>query len=103
MISGPQNHRYLFLHLAKNVQALRRTREAMLAVERSFRTMKEDDRRLARPWHIQEVALPKGGFAELAHRAPASLERAEAQLRLLNGVYPAGEIRPGTRVKTVAE
>lgn len=103
LISGPQNRRYLFLHLAKDAQVLRQTREAMLAIERSFRAMNEADRRLARPWRIQVVTMPKGGFAELARRAPASLERAEAQLRLLNGVYPAGEIRPGARVKSVSE
>jgi predicted Zn-dependent protease len=50
---------------------------------------------------LKIVPLPAGGFAQLAKQAPAQLPNAEAQLRLLNGVYPDGEIKPGTLVKTV--
>jgi predicted Zn-dependent protease len=50
---------------------------------------------------VRVVPYPRGGFAELARRSPLT-ERAEAQLRLLNGVYGSGkEPRPGEPVKVI--
>ncbi|HSN34462.1 MAG TPA: peptidase, partial [Ideonella sp.] len=58
------------------------------------------DRAAARPWTLQTVAYPRGGFAELARGSP--LPRAEQQLRLLNGVYSGGaEPKAGEPVKVV--
>lgn len=103
VIRGPARRHYLFLHVARDMPALGRWRETMRTVEQSFRALSDAERREARPWRIRSVTLPKGGLAELARHAPAALERPEAQLRLLNGVYPSGELAPGTRVKVVAE
>jgi hypothetical protein len=47
------------------------------------------------------VPYPRGGFAELAKQAPPTLPNAEAQLKLLNGVYTGGEPAPGQLVKVV--
>ena len=53
------------------------------------------------PWTLQTVHMPRGGFAELARRAPLTTH-AEQQLRLLNGAYGGGaEPQPGQPVKTV--
>jgi predicted Zn-dependent protease len=101
VITGPQQKNYLFLHLAKNAEVLQRERDTLLGAEKTFRALTEQDKALARPWRLKIVPLPAGGFAQLAKQAPAQLPNAEAQLRLLNGVYPDGEIKPGTLVKTV--
>ena len=101
LITGPRQRNYLFLHMAKNAEIFKRERDNLLAVEKTFRALTEQDKALARPWRLKTVPLPAGGFAQLAKQAPAQLPDAEAQLRLLNGVYPAGDIKPGTLVKTV--
>ena len=68
--------------------------------ESSFRPLNATDRAAAKPWALRTVAYPRGGFRELAQRSP--LPNAEAQLRLLNGVYGGnGEPRPGQSVKIV--
>lgn len=101
LITGPRQRNYLLLHLAKNAEILKRERDNMLGAEKTFRALTEQDKALARPWRLKIVPLPAGGFAQLAKQAPAQLPDAEAQLRLLNGVYPAGDIKPGTLVKTI--
>jgi predicted Zn-dependent protease len=101
IISGPQQKNYLFLHMAKSAVILQRERETMLGAEKTFRALSEKDRLLARPWRLQPVPFPAAGFAQLAKRAPAALPNAEAQLRLLNGVYPDGVIKTGSLVKIV--
>jgi hypothetical protein len=66
------------------------------------RAMTAADRAAARPWRVQTVPYPRGGFAELAKASPLPGPRAEAQLRLLNGVYGGGaEPKPGQTVKVV--
>ena len=76
-------------------QARRQLEEA----QGSFRPMTSADRVAARPWNLKTIPYPRGGFAELARRSP--LERAEQQLRLINGVYGGGEPQVGQLVKMV--
>ena len=57
------------------------------------------DRAAARPWTLNATTLPAGGFAELARQSP--LPNAEAQLRLINGVYAGGAPKAGQLVKSV--
>ena len=59
------------------------------------------DKSAARPWVMRSAVMPRGGFAELAKSSP--LANPELQLRLINGVYPAGDIKPGLPVKTVTQ
>lgn len=101
VISGPQQKNYLFMHMAKSAAILQRERETMLGAEKTFRALSEKDRLLARPWRVQLAPFPAGGFAQLAKRAPATLPNAEAQLRLLNGVYPDGAVKVGSLIKVV--
>lgn len=101
LITGPNKQVYLFLHAAKSAAILQRERDTLLAAEKTFRAISEKDRLLARPWHVRQAAFPAGGFAQLAKRSPAGLPYAEAQLRLLNGAYPDGVLKPGTLVKIV--
>jgi len=101
VVTGPGQRHFLLLHAARDAVALRRAGPALAEAEGSFRAMTAADRQAARPWTLQRVAMPRGGFAELAAATPLG-PQAEAQLRLLNGVYGGGaDPQPGTPVKTV--
>ena len=97
--SGPGGRQFLFLYAARDAQALQAARPRLQEAEASFRALTAADRAAARPWTLDSVAYPRGGFAELARGSP--LPRAEQQLRLLNGVYGGGEPKPGEPVKVV--
>ena len=68
--------------------------------EASFRPMTAADRNAARPWTVNTVAFPRGGFAELARASPLPTN-AEGQLKLLNGAYGGGNPRPRDPVKVI--
>ena len=73
----------------------------MVEAENTFRALTAADKAAAKPWLLRTTAMPRGGFAELAKNSP--LANPEQQLRLINGVYPAGEIKPGLLVKVVVQ
>jgi predicted Zn-dependent protease len=100
VVSGPGGRLYLLGYAARDADALQRSRNLMRQAESSFRPLSSTDRLAARPWQIRVVALPSGGFAELARNSPLGVG-AEAQLRLLNGVYTGGQPAVGQRVKVV--
>lgn len=99
VVSGPGNQLYLMAYHGKNPGALQFARRQLQEAQDSFRAMTSSDRVAARPWTIQIVPYPRGGFAELARRSP--LEQAAQQLRLINGYYGGDEPRTGQMVKTV--
>jgi predicted Zn-dependent protease len=72
----------------------------MQEAESSFRALTAADRNAARPWKLKTVAYPRGGFPELARQSPLT-SNADQQLRLLNGVYGGGDVKPGQLVKVV--
>lgn len=101
LVSGPGNRNYLLQYAARDANALQRAAGQINEAESSFRPLTAADRAAARPWVIKNVPYPRGGFAELARTSPL-LTRAEAQLRLLNGLYNGGdESKPGQMVKVV--
>ncbi|MBL8338061.1 MAG: M48 family metalloprotease [Rhodoferax sp.] len=99
IVSGAANRRFALVWSARDGAALQRARAQLQQAQDTFRPMSAADHELARPWVLRTTALPAGGWAPLAGRSP--LEAAEAQLRLINGVYGGGELRPGQRVKVV--
>lgn len=101
LITGPQGAVFLFIHAAKDAATLQRSRPQMLETENTFRALTAADKAAARPWMVRSAVMPRGGFAELAKTSP--LTNAEQQLRLINGVYPAGDIKAGVAVKTVVQ
>jgi predicted Zn-dependent protease len=101
LITGPQGAVFLFIHAAKDAMTLQRNRAQMLETENTFRTLSVADKAAARPWLVRSAMMPRGGFAELAKTSP--LSNPEQQLRLINGVYPSGDIKPGIAVKTVVQ
>ena len=101
LINSPQGAVFLFIHAAKDASALQRSRAQMLETENTFRALTAADKAAAKPWLLRTTAMPRGGFAELARSSP--LTNPEQQLRLINGVYPAGDIKPGALVKVVVQ
>jgi predicted Zn-dependent protease len=99
VVRGPSDNMYVLQALAKDAAALQRAQAALLEAEGSFRPLSAQDRAAARPWVIKTAVYPKGGFAELARTSP--IERAEQQLRLINGFYGGGEPKPGQSVKVI--
>ena len=99
IVSGSGNRRYALVWSAGDGAALQRARAQLQQAQDSFRALTAADRAQARPWVLRTVAYPAGGWGELAR--PSPLEAADAQLRLLNGVYGGGDVRPGQRVKVV--
>lgn len=110
VVSGPQSRSYLLLPTGKDTTAQQRARAGLREAEGSFRAMTTADRAAAQPWVLRATSLPIGGFTELARRSPLG-DNAEAQLRLINGVYGSNaaggpgttgaEPRPGQKVKVV--
>lgn len=99
VVSGPGQRTYLLSYAAKDANTLVRARRQIEETQASFRALTPSDRAAAQPWTLKTQAYPRGGFAELARRSP--LERAEQQLRLINGVYGGGDPRVGQLVKVV--
>ena len=75
----------------------RRQRATLSELER----IKAEERKLAEPVRLR-LARAKAGqsLAALAKDSPLPGD-GEAQLRLLNGLYPGGEPRPGDWLKTL--
>ncbi|MFO1222251.1 MAG: M48 family metalloprotease [Burkholderiaceae bacterium] len=101
LVTGPGDRNYLLQYAAKDAAALQRATAGLREAEASFRALTAADRAAARPWVVDTVPYPRGGFAELARSSPLP-QRAEAQLRLINGVYGGdAEPKPGQAVKVV--
>jgi predicted Zn-dependent protease len=77
-----------------------RPRARLREAEASFRALSVAEKAAARPWVLRSVPYQKGSFAQLAQKSPLS-GNAEAQLRLLNGLYAGGEPPPGQPIKIV--
>jgi predicted Zn-dependent protease len=101
LISGPGQRNYLLNHGARDAAAMQRAAVGLTEAEGSFRPLSTAERAAARPWVLQTVPCPRGGFAELARSSPLTVQ-AEAQLKLLNSAYAGGaEPQPGQPVKVV--
>ena len=101
VVTGPGNRNYLLQYAARDAAALQRATTQVAEAESSFRALTAADRAAARPWMVRTTAYPRGGFAELARSSPLQ-SGAEAQLKLMNGVYGGGpEPRVGSAVKIV--
>ncbi len=101
LISGPNKANYLLLYRARDANAMARAARRMQETEASFRAMTPADRAAAKPWQLRTTTMPAGGFAQLAKTSPLG-ERAEAQLRLLNGALDR-DPKPGQKVKIISQ
>ena len=102
LVTGPGDRNYWLQPAARNAEARQRAQAGLTEAESSFRTMSADDRAAAKPWRVQSAPYPRGGFGELAKSSPLPPATAEAQLKLMNGVYGGGtNPKPGDLVKVV--
>lgn len=99
VVTGPKNNSYVMLYLAADAGARNRAMPGLMAAEKSFRAMTAADQQAARPWVVQTVPMPRGGFAELARQSPLT----EKRLQLLNGTWGRSDPPAGQVVKTVVE
>lgn len=102
LVTGPGDRNYWLQQAAKSNDARQRAQAALAEAEGSFRAMTAADKAAARAWSVQAAPYPSGGFAELARASPLPAASAEAQLKLMNGVYGGGaEPKVGEMVKVV--
>jgi len=102
LVTGPGDRNYWLQYVVKDDNARQRAQAGLREAEASFRPMSPADRAAAKPWSIQTVPYPRGGFSELAKSSPLPASRAEAQLRLMNSAYSGGvDPKPGQLVKVV--
>jgi predicted Zn-dependent protease len=94
LVTGPGGRHYALMHAGRDAAAAQRARAGLREAAASFRGLSAAERAQARPWVVRQMAMPAGGFAELARRSPLG-PQAERQLRLINGVYASG-VAPAT-------
>jgi predicted Zn-dependent protease len=96
-----EGSQYLLAALAKDGNAYNQHRNDMKATINSFHKLTPEERQLARPHAIRVVqAQPGTTMAQLAAQSPLE-KNAEAQLRLINDLYPSGEPKPGQLIKII--
>ncbi len=72
-----------------------------LSSAKSFHRITSKEREIAKPLRLHMIkAKPGMTIAKLAKQSPYT-DHAEERLRLLNGIFPTGEIKPGQMVKVV--
>ncbi len=86
---------------AQNGQAMSRYLPEIDAAQKSFHAITDQERALARPLTLRIITARAGlTFAELARTSPLG-KNAEGHLRVINGLYPAGEPAAGQPLKIV--
>jgi predicted Zn-dependent protease len=81
--------------------AFRQHSAVMESSLQSFHAITEQERALAKPLRVRVITARAGlTFAELARSSPLG-RFAEGHLRVINGLYPAGEPEPGQALKIV--
>jgi predicted Zn-dependent protease len=109
VLAAAINHdgaQFLLAALAKDNNAYSQYKGDMKAAINSFHAITAEERRLARP-HIIRVVTAQAGqtMAQLAGQSPlgqtSGVASAEAQLRLMNDLYPSGEPKSGQLLKII--
>lgn len=94
------NKAYILAGITKDPKAIAKYDGPFLSSMKSFHALTPNERILAKALRLKTTTASKLSFAELAKQSP--LERyGEEQLRLLNGLYPSGEPKPGSLIKIV--
>lgn len=92
---------FLLAALAKDNNSYSQYKADMKSAINSFHAITADERRQARPYSIRVMTAQAGQtMAQLASSSPLGAS-AEAQLRLMNDLYPSGEPKPGQLLKTI--
>jgi predicted Zn-dependent protease len=92
---------YLIAAMARDKPVYDRERATLRAAINSFHAITPAEQRAARPDALKLVTAKPGTTMAGLARDSALTQDAESQLRLLNDFYPAGEPKPGQRLKIV--
>ena len=92
---------YLLAAQAKTSAAFSQFQEELESSLASFHPITSEEKALARPLRLRVIIAREGEtFAVLARKSPLG-RFAEGHLRVLNGLYPAGEPVAGQKLKIV--
>lgn len=92
---------YLIAGMAKDKPTYNRERNTLRGAINSFHAITAAEKQAARPYVLHvTTAQPGMTMAALARQSPLGAT-AESQLRLINGLYPRGEPKPGQLLKIV--
>ena len=92
---------FMFVAAVKSGGSLESEDSQFMAVIHSFRALSKAEHKLAQPAVIHVVDVKAGETLEsLAQTADIPEDKAE-RIRLLNGLYPSGEVKPGDMLKLV--
>ena len=93
---------YVIAGISRDPKGFEQYDPAFRATGESFRALTADEKALA--GNVHRIATLKATdqttFAGLAKQSPLG-QLAEQQIRLINGLFPRGEIHPGETIKTV--
>lgn len=92
---------FLFIATVRGHASLESQDDQFMAVVRSFRPLQADERQLSEPQRLYLVQLGAGQGLEALSRQMAGEGDQLVRLRLLNGLYPDGQARPGDWLKAV--
>ena len=99
--SGAAVKAFVLVGQAKTAEQLARHTAAINSTFKSMRAFVETDRAAAEPLRMRIItATATTRYADLAKRSPLG-RTAEAQLRLMNAQYPAGQPVPGQKLKVI--
>lgn len=92
---------YLFIGVVKGRASLETEDEHFLQVVRSFRPLQAAERKLTEPRRLHLVQFQAGQSLEALSKQMSGEGDQLVRLRLLNGLYPDGQPRPGDWLKMV--
>lgn len=96
------NERAFVLQSAGRTETVRAFyNDQLWAAVSSFRVLTPDEKSKVRPRKVKVVVVDKGATFESLVQKSTLGSRVREQLRLINQLYPTGQLRPGQRVKLV--
>ena len=91
----------MFVAAVKGRGSLESEDHQFMSVINSFKPLTDKEKQLAKPAVIQVVQVKPGESLESLAKAVDLTGDKVARIRLLNGLYPAGEVAPGSYLKLV--
>ncbi|MCJ8170399.1 M48 family metalloprotease [Atopomonas sediminilitoris] len=94
-------HAYMFVAAVKGRAPIETQDDRFMQVIRSFRPLTSKEKALAQPLRIRLHTVKAGETIRSLAGSSKFNEDGESQLRLLNGLYPSGEVKAGQVIKIV--
>ena len=96
-----RDNAFIFTGVHKNDRDLGKFDDTIISITKSYHKLSAQEQRQANSQRIEIITAGRSSsFTSLARQSPINKHAVE-QLRLLNDLYPAGEIQSGQRVKVV--